>query len=68
MLLVTLNGMKLLPNDHFDLMSKKRSPRGRAIINKKNGLGKNTAFELVRTESATIESTDSLDLGVSKIV
>lgn len=68
MLLVTLNGMKLLPNDHFDLMSKKRNPRGRAISKQKNGLGKNTEFELVRTESATAESTDSLDLGVSEIV
>jgi Cd2+/Zn2+-exporting ATPase len=64
MLLVTLNGMKLLPNKRFDqIMSKKRnrrenasrSRRGRAIARRKGGLGNNTEFELVRLESATVE-------------
>jgi len=63
MLLVTLNGMKLLPNKRFDQMITKRgrresvtgSRRGREIARRKGELGNNTEFELVRLEGATIE-------------
>ena len=60
MLLVTLNGMKLLPND----VNTKPSRTGQAITELKNGLGKNAAYELVRmtpTVSAPAEPKDSLD-------
>ena len=68
MLLVTLNGMKLLPNDSFDLTRKKRSRRGRSIARQKFGLGENADFELVRMNCETIEATDSLHLTSSEIV
>lgn len=68
MLLVTLNGMKLLPNDHFELMGTRFSSRGREIAKQKNGLGKDTDFELVRMESVVMESVDSLNPSISEIV
>lgn len=68
MLLVTINGMKLLPNDSFDLTRKNRSRRGRKIVKQQNGLGKNTDFELVVMKCEATESMDSVDLSVSEIV
>lgn len=68
MLLVTLNGMKLLPNNSFNARNTRRSWRARSIIKQKGGLGKNTEFELVRTKGPAVESIDSLDLRVSEVV
>ncbi len=68
MLLVTLNGMKLLPNDTFDLSRKTRSRRRRRIVNQRDGLGKNTDFELVQMKRDRTQSIDSADLSVSEIV
>ncbi len=60
MLLVTLNGMKLLPNKRFDGVSSKCSQRGRTIMKRSNGIGLNTSFELVRTKTNG-GSDDSID-------
>ena len=60
MLLVTLNGMKLLPNKRFDVVSSKFSQRGRAIVKQSNGIGMNANFELVRTKTSG-SSDDSID-------
>jgi hypothetical protein len=71
MLLVTLNGMKLLPNTGFDLVSPRRSKRGRAIIKQRVGIGTNTDFELVRmktSRSCSDDSIDSFEPDVSKII
>lgn len=68
MLLVTLNGMKLLPNDHFDKKRTKRSRRLRRIVKQNNGYGKNVEFELVRMENKAVESTDSIDPRTLEIV
>lgn len=71
MLLVTLNGMKLLPNTSFDLVSPRRSRRGRAIIKQRVGIGTNTDFELVRmktSRSCSDDSIDSFEPDVSEII
>lgn len=56
MLLVTLNGMKLLSNNSFDTESRKRSRRRRPIVQQDTGLGSKTEFELVHMEIATCEN------------
>ncbi|VEU38335.1 unnamed protein product [Pseudo-nitzschia multistriata] len=70
MLLVTLNGMKLLPNDRFDLVPPKQSRRrGGTIASrlaKLKGLGKNAGFELVSMNNTDDEPPE--DLRVAGIV
>ena len=61
MLLVTLNGMKLLPNNSFHI-NRKRKRRARSIFKQKNGPGKNTNFELVDLESEIAEPTGGLEI------
>lgn len=56
MLLVTLNGMKLLPNERFDRMKSKRSRRARAIAREKGSVGKNTDFELIHLNSELVST------------
>jgi len=70
MLLVTLNGMKLLPNKRFDLVTPKLSRRGRAIVKQKRRIGMNTNFELVRMEKSrsSNDSINSIDADILEII
>mmetsp|Transcript_26874 Transcript_26874/g.63133 ORF Transcript_26874/g.63133 Transcript_26874/m.63133 type:complete len:1266 (+) Transcript_26874:148-3945(+) len=67
MLLVTLNGMKLLPNKQFDLRRAKRNRRRRKIMKQNNAYGKNVDFELVRMENSADEPADSIDRDLSEV-
>jgi len=57
MLLVTLNGMKLLPNDDYDPVEPEQNRRGRTIGNRLNFLGKNAGYELIRFDDSTKTKT-----------
>eukprot|EP00536_Pseudo-nitzschia_multiseries_P004180 jgi/Psemu1/253384/estExt_Genewise1Plus.C_680047 len=65
MLLVTLNGMKLLPDDRTDPIIWIQSRRARAIVKKMNGPGNNANFELISMEPC---ESESCDLRVPEIV
>ena len=67
MLLVTLNGMKLLPNKPFDIRNRKQSWRGRRIVKQNNGFGKNVDFELVSMMKTMEESVDSTRPDTSEV-
>jgi len=67
MLLVTFNGMKLLPNKRFELLSTRLRRRRRAIARQFDGLGKTTDFELVRMDKETGELKSSHDSGALEI-
>ena len=61
MLLVTLNGMKLLPNDSFSI-NRKRKRRARSIFKQKGRPGKNANFALVDMNSEISEAPDEMEI------